>query len=78
MLDRFDDFPIHQTAEPVRHPQSGHVTVAAQAMALLGRLEGDHLLLLDAIDLLQALGETETLGYDYLTRPKSFHLRTSV
>lgn len=23
MLDRFDDFPIHQTPEPVRHPQSG-------------------------------------------------------
>lgn len=23
MLDRFDDFPIHQTPEPVRHPQTG-------------------------------------------------------
>lgn len=37
------------------------VSVSARSMALLGRLDGDHLMLLDAIDLLEALGETEAL-----------------
>jgi tetratricopeptide (TPR) repeat protein len=38
-----------------------HPPTTARAMALLGRLEGDHLLLLKAINLLDALGETAAL-----------------
>ncbi|MHC4844536.1 MAG: hypothetical protein ACYTCU_00090 [Planctomycetota bacterium] len=38
-----------------------NVSASARSMALIGRLTGDHLMLLDAIDLLTALDEDEAL-----------------
>lgn len=40
---------------------AANIAVVARSKALIGRLDGNHLQLLDAIELLTALGETETL-----------------